>query len=331
MSAVESLKQNIAIREDRLPEIHPGFNSLQSFELLQRVAKLLSSSTLVPAQYRAQREIKDFGKVVGYEENPSAIPNCVVALNMAQRLGADVLMVCQNLYIVEGRPAWSAQFVAASINASGRFTPLSFELSEPGQTEDVTYNAVAWVNGKKETQTKTVRVTHRTCYAWALDKATGDKITGPIVSIQMAIDEGWLTKNGSKWQTMPEVMLHYRATSFFGKLHAPDLLMGLQTAEELQDIIETERDVDGAFVAAEAPTKPAKANRVPSATEAAKQAQVVEQEVASDMPPPADPAATIPTPAPEHDDFLGDMEKAEVAQAAQATRAPRTRTAMNIE
>lgn len=331
MSAIETVKQSIPAREEHMPAIQPGFGSLQSFELMQRAAKMLSSSTLVPAQYRAEKEIKDYGKVVGYEPNPSAIPNCVIALNMSQRLGADVLMVMQNLYIVEGRPAWSAQFVAASINASGRFTPLRFELSEPGQTEDVTYNAVAWVNGKKETQTKTVKVTHRTCYAWALDKATGEKITGPVVSMQMAIDEGWLTKNGSKWQTMPEVMLHYRATSFFGKLHAPDLLMGLQTAEELHDIIETERDDDGAFVATEPPAKPAKASRVPSATEDAMQTQAHEQEVASDVPPPADPTATIPTPAPEHDDFLDEMEQAEVAQVEQAKRAPRARPAMNIE
>lgn len=334
MSAIENIKQALPAREEHMPVIQPGFGSLQSFELMQRAAKMLSSSTLVPVQYRAQKEIKDYGKVTGYEDNPSAIPNCVIALNMSQRLGADVLMVMQNLYIVEGRPAWSAQFVAASINASGRFTPLRFELSEPGQTEDVTYNAVAWVNGKKESQTKTVKVTHRTCYAWALDKATGEKITGPVVSMQMAIDEGWLTKNGSKWQTMPEVMLHYRATSFFGKLHAPDLLMGLQTAEELQDVIETERDADGAFVATPEPTKPAKASRVQSATEAA-MPKAAEREVkeadAPEAMPEQDAEKITTNQMQDNSDFLGEIEQAEAAPVTQTQRAPRTRLAMNIE
>lgn len=59
----------------------------------------------------------------------------------------------------------------------------------------------------------------------------------------MAVKEGWYTKNGSKWQTMPEMMLRYRAASFFGKLYAPELLMSIQTAEEVQDsTIDYEQD-----------------------------------------------------------------------------------------
>src|SRR5690606_33077134 len=64
-------------------------------------------------------------------------------------------------------------------------------------------------------------------------------------SIQMAIDEGWLTKNGSKWQTIPELMLRYRCASFFGRLYAPELLMGLQASEEVQDTIEAFTAADG--------------------------------------------------------------------------------------
>ena len=52
----------------------------------------------------------------------------------------------------------------------------------------------------------------------------------------MAKAEGWLTKTGSKWQTMPELMLKYRAAAFFGRLYAPEVLMGMQTAEEVIDI-----------------------------------------------------------------------------------------------
>jgi hypothetical protein len=58
----------------------------------------------------------------------------------------------------------------------------------------------------------------------------------------MAIDEGWLTKNGSKWLTMPEIMLRYRCASLFGRLYAPELLMGLQTVEEVRDVIEPRDD-----------------------------------------------------------------------------------------
>lgn len=217
------------------------------FDQLQRVAKALCSSTLVPAQYRAFTEVKDRGRVTGHTPNPAGLPNCVVALNMAQRMGADPLMVMQNLYVIEGRPSWSSQFIIAAINSCGRFSPLRFEISEPGKAEEVSYQATVWKSGNRIEETRKVKVRHQTCRAWVIEKETGDRLDGPTVSIQMAIDESWLTKNGSKWLTMPEVMLRYRAASFFGRLYAPELLMGLQTQEEVEDIIQAERDVTGAY------------------------------------------------------------------------------------
>lgn len=217
------------------------------FDQLQRVAKALCASTLVPAQYRAFTEVKDRGRVTGHTPNPAGLPNCVVALNMAQRMCADPLMVMQNLYVIEGRPSWSSQFIIAAINSCGRFSPLRFEISEPGKAEEVSYQATVWKGGNRIEETRKVKVRHQTCRAWVIEKETGDRLDGPTVSIQMAIDESWLTKNGSKWLTMPEVMLRYRAASFFGRLYAPELLMGLQTQEEVEDIIQAERDVTGAY------------------------------------------------------------------------------------
>jgi hypothetical protein len=80
----------------------------------------------------------------------------------------------------------------------------------------------------------------RSCFAWTEEKATGQRLEGPPVSIDMAKAEGWFQKKGSKWQTMPEVMLRYRAASFFGRLYAPDVLMGMQTAEELHDVVDVD-------------------------------------------------------------------------------------------
>lgn len=243
-TTIAALK-NPAPREQNMPAITMGFGSMASFELMQRAAKMLAYSTLVPVAYRAHKEIKQYGKVTGYEDQPSALPNCVVALNMAQRMGADPLMVMQNLYIVEGRPSWSSQFIIAAINSCGRYTPLRFLLSEAAEARPVEYMETNWVEGQngknvKQEVKKTISVANRTCIAWAIEKETGERLESPVISIDMAVAEGWLTKKGSKWQTMPEVMLRYRAAAFFGKLYAPELLMGLQTAEEAHDIIEME-------------------------------------------------------------------------------------------
>lgn len=219
-----------------LAEVTPGFGNLASFELTQRIASAFSNSTLVPAVYRAQKELKEYGKVVGYEPNPNAISNCIIAINMAQRMTADPLMVMQNLYIVEGRPSWSAQFIIAMINSCGRYSPLRFEFGPLGEPREVSFEATEWVDNKRHTVTKKVMVRDQTCRAWAIELSTQEKLLGPTVSIQMAIDEKWLTKNGSKWQTMPDVMLHYRAASFFGKLYAPELLMGIPEQHEVIDL-----------------------------------------------------------------------------------------------
>lgn len=257
-------------REASMPAVTMGFGSLQSFELMQRAAKVLAGSTLVPTAYRAFTEKKEFGKVVGYEQNGSGLPNCIVALNMAERMRADPLMIMQNLHIIEGRPSWSSAFIVAAINTCGRFAPLRYELSRPGEPTEVEYTATEWHNRQKTQVKKKVTVRHQTCIAWTVEKGTEipkfslEEMRGktllqlcreygvpvlesPEVSIQMAIDEGWLTKNGSKWQTIPELMLRYRCASFFGRLYAPEILMGLHTTEEVHDYIPAEADSQGVY------------------------------------------------------------------------------------
>ncbi len=232
--------------EAKLPAIAPGFGTLQSFELMQRAAKLLASSTLVPAAYRSVTEKLDrFGNVKERIENPHAVANCVIAMNMAQRMKADELMVMQNLLIIEGRPSWSSQWIIAAINGCGRFSPLRFEIKTLGDKE-IERTETYWENNERKTRTQKVKAKDMACIAWAIEKETGERIESPTVSIEMAVKEGWYTKNGSKWQTMPEVMLRYRTASFFGKLYAPELLMGLQTVEEMQDARVIDASPDGA-------------------------------------------------------------------------------------
>jgi len=83
----------------------------QAFALAQRQARALSVSTLVPKEFQGNAA------------------NCLLALNMAQRLKADPFMVMQSLFIIHGRPSFSAQFLIAMVNASGRFTPLQFKVT----------------------------------------------------------------------------------------------------------------------------------------------------------------------------------------------------------
>ena len=218
-------------------------DTVQGMEALQRGGNLLSSSSLVPEVYRRWKVEKDGTR----SENPSGLANCVVALNMATRIGMDPIMCMQNLNVIEGRPSWSSVFIIASINQCGKFSPLRFDLSPLGDETEANFKYTEWEpnpanpgKNRPVEKTGTLKVKHQSCRAWAIEKATGQRLDGPEITIQMALDEGWIQKRGSKWRTMQEVMLRYRAASMFGKLYAPELLLGLQSAEEVQDVVDVE-------------------------------------------------------------------------------------------
>src|SRR6478736_9054753 len=143
------------------------------------------------------------------------IPNTMIALEMANRLKISPFEVMQNLDIIKGKPSWSSTFIIASLNACGRFKPLRFEFVGDNPKSD-----------------------EYGCRACTYDM-DGNKIVGPLVTWLMVKTEGWLSKSGSKWQTMPELMFQYRAASFFGMLYAPDILKGMQTVDEVKDVVST--------------------------------------------------------------------------------------------
>lgn len=234
-----------------------GFGDLASFEFLQRAAKLFSSSSMVPTAYQAV-VTKGYGNNQTTEANPSALSNCVVALDMAQRMNANPLMIMQNLHIIEGRPSWSSQFIIAAINGCGKFSPLRFDVEWLGEM-DATYSTFEWIDRKKVEQKHTIRIQNARCVAWVLEKATGERLESAPVTMEMAVAEGWYGKNGSKWRSMPDLMLRYRSAAFFGRIYAPELLMGLPAAEELHDVIDVRQGPDGSYAAdlgGETPAQP---------------------------------------------------------------------------
>lgn len=175
---------------DRVPEVSSF--SIATFDHAQRVAKMLATSSLIPKEFQGN------------------IQNTMIALEIANRIGASPLMVMQNLYIVHGKPSWSSTFIIAALNSCKRFSPLRFELSGEGDNME--------------------------CFAWAYELETKDKIIGPTVTMKMAKAEGWVDKNGSKWKTMPTLMIRYRAAAFFGRLYAPEILMGMHSQDEVIDM-----------------------------------------------------------------------------------------------
>ena len=168
------------------------FGSSENFALASRMAETLARSTIVPKDYQGNA------------------CNAMIAIEIANRLRTSPLMVMQNLNVIQGRPSWSAQFLIAMVNGSGKY---DMELQFDEKTDK---------NGKPFS-----------CQCWTT--RNGRKVTGIVVDMDMAQAEGWVQKNGSKWKTMPQVMLRYRAASFFARMSCPELTLGYYSKDEILD------------------------------------------------------------------------------------------------
>ena len=174
----------------------PGFYSTAAMNQLQKITDVFNKSSLAPETYRGTQ---NWG-------------NCAIVLSMAARMNADPLMMLQNVYVVYGQPAMSSKMMIALFNQCGRYDSIHYKET-----------------GKKGTDS-------HGCIAWAKEKATGEVLEGPEITIKVAKDEGWYDKSGSKWKTMPDQMLRYRAASWFIRTTAPELSIGFQTTDEVIDV-----------------------------------------------------------------------------------------------
>lgn len=184
------MSKNIAVVKD---ELNIVFQDKELFETQTRAAVMLSKSTIVPNAYQGKPE------------------NCFIALNMANRMGVEPLVVMQNLYVVNGKPSWAGQACTMLIKNCGEFKNMRHVYTGERNTD-------SWG-----------------CYVQAERTTTGEEVKGAEVTIGTAKAEGWFAKSGSKWQTMPELMLAYRASAWFARVYCPEALMGMHTNDEILD------------------------------------------------------------------------------------------------
>ena len=227
--------------------------SPSGFELAQRIAKSLASSTLVPKIYQGQE----------------GLANCLIALEIANRIKISPMVVMQNMVPINGRPSWSSQYLIATVNACGKFSPLRYIFdNEDGPTS---------------------------CYCEAKDLTTNEVLRGEKVTIAMAKAEGWYSRNGSKWPTMPGQMLRFRAASWWQRVYCPELSLGLPTQEEAIDVeTVTVAEIPAAAIAPAVPVP--LTHRAEKVAEA--DAPISEPEPTSEPAPPPESESQAPNPEP---------------------------------
>lgn len=137
------------------------------------------------------------------------VASAVIVNDLSKRMDVSEMEIAQSIYIIYGKPSFSTTFLVARLNTSGLIA---------GTLETV-------MNEEKNS-----------CYCTAIDAASGKEIKGVTITLEMAKAEGWSTKSGSKWKTMPELMLEKRAQAFFIRGKYPQVMFGSQTKEELEDV-----------------------------------------------------------------------------------------------
>lgn len=197
----------------------------ERFALRQRQARMFATSPLVPEHLRK-----------GSPEQ--AMANCYIALTLAEAMGEVPLIVMQNIHVVSGKAGFASQYMIARANSSGIFR-----------------GRIDWRIDRSDP--KNLAVT-----AFAFLKETGDEVS-VTVDMNMAVAEGW-TKN-PKYKSMPEVMLRYRSAAFLVRFYAPDVMLGYQTVEEVEDVVLAAAPVNQPLTAA-ALLEQAQPNEISTAT-----------------------------------------------------------------
>lgn len=183
-------------------------NEIITYEQTQVLPSVYSDVDLYQQFYKMAEGLSKTDLVPdNYRNKPE---NCLIAIDTARQIGAkNPLFVMQNLYIVKGKPSWSGQYCSALVYTN-------FKNVKVNRMGDKNTNNLQGI------------------YITATNK-NGENCRGSVVTLEMAQKEGWVNKQGSKWQTMPEQMLIYRAFAFFARAYCPDKLLGMHDEYEVQD------------------------------------------------------------------------------------------------
>ena len=201
---IENAKVEVAPNENESTEL-----TVVEPKVLPQVATMWNNTKMFNMSYKMAGFLAQSDLIPPAYQNK--IGNCLIALDISSRLGLSPMAVMQNSQVVHGKFSWTGSACKAMIDGCGRFR------------KPTVYREV----GQRGTDTWGF-------YLEGEDKF-GEIIKGPVVTVQLAKDENWYSRN-PKWRSLQEIMLKYRAAAFFMRTECAGLAMGFLTSEENEDI-----------------------------------------------------------------------------------------------
>ena len=198
-----------------------SMNSFEYMDQAYKIACIMAKSDIVPAHYKGRPE------------------NAFIAVQTAYRMNLDPMMIMQNTFVVNGKLGMNSSFAISLANSSGLFIGgIRYKVKTLGENIE---GEVAFYENSVKKQKKVyflnIQVT-----AYTNLKSNGEEISYTI-GMKEAIAEGWTTKAGNKYQSLPELMLRYRAATFLIRTHAPEVMNVMHMVEEIEDVRAAARDV----------------------------------------------------------------------------------------
>lgn len=134
--------------------------------------------------------------------------DCLVALQWADRSGRDPLELLQNTFPVNGTPGMFTRYMIALERRAKIFDrPVQWEFEGEGDSLVVT------------------------CYGFI----DGERYEADV-AMEFAKSEGWTKSEKYKTPAGAKHMLKWRAAAFLIRFTAPDVLLGMSTVDELEDM-----------------------------------------------------------------------------------------------
>lgn len=189
-------KRDIIVVQNEVPVLDTGL-----FEQMQRIAKIMAASNLVPEHLN--RQIKVAGNYVSLSPD-EAFANCFLVVNQSVRWRMDPFAVAQGVYVTKGKVGYEGKLIAAVINSHPNLAKrLSYRFEGVGADRKVTVSGR--VKGDNEDR----------------------EIDGTV--------KNWQTDNGA-WTKIADQMLSYRGAREWARRWMPEAILGVYADEEVQQI-----------------------------------------------------------------------------------------------
>lgn len=200
-------------------EIFAQHQESSEFERLLQQQSIYNARTMLEGDNMDKMlrlaQIMADGKTTVPKHLQNSVGDCMAVVMQATNWNMSAFAVAQKTHLVNGTLGYEAQLVIAVLNSSPLLaTRLDYE----------------WFGDWSSVNGKTDRSSARGVRVWATVRGETQPRTLEVTMAQVGD-----VRNSPNWSADPRQQIGYLAAKRWGRLHAPDVILGIYTPDELED------------------------------------------------------------------------------------------------